>query len=990
MNQTTAASNSAKLAELQQTLRSEIRGDVSFDLMSRGLHATDASHYQMIPTCVVVPRDEADCIRATEIAGRFGMAITPRGGATSLSGQTFGTGMVLDLSKYMDQVLEVNLEERWARVQPGVVRDRLNAQLAAHGLFLAPDPATSSRATIGGMIGNNASGTRSIVYGKTIDHVISCKIALADGTVMDLETVDDDTWRARAAGDSREAAIYRGIQDIIEQNRDEILAKYPKVMRRVSGYNLDEFVDGAGYTGPIGGRNLDGHRLWNLSNLFVGSEGTLGVLLEAKIRLTRLPAATALTVLHFDDEIDSLRHVPTILKHNPSTVELLDELVISEALVNGATRHLATFVEGHPKAILIVEFIGEDPADAQRRATALVEELQAAGIGYAWPIRADKKGQAEVWSVRQLGLGLISNVKGPVKGQAFVEDACVPVEVLAEYLERLQQYCNEMGISSSMYAHASVGVIHFRPALDLHLPDHREKMRAIADRAFEMVRDYGGIFAGEHGDGVVRGEFIPRFFGPQLYEAFRAVKACFDPDNLMNPGKLVDTPSMTSHLRYGDQYHVGDLATHFHYREQGGFQLAVEQCNGVGACRKLDAGTMCPSYMATRDEEASTRGRANALRLAMSGQLNGNALDSDRMKQVLELCLACKACKTECPNAVDMARLKSEVLQKHHDSHGVPLGYRMVGGMPAMARLLAGPLAHVVNLVSKLPGYGWALEKIAGIDRRRPMPPFATRTLASLLRSRKTQADGNGRASSTDRPQVVLFDDTYANYMEPQIGLSAVELLEGCGYEVILARAGCCQRPRLSKGLVRAAKRAGTKTMQNLDVYARQGLPILCLEPSCASALADDLPDLLDDEALGRRVAERVKMIDVFLDEEVAAGKIPPLTATAGQFLLHGHCHQKAEFGTAAIHHHFARAAGAACEEVDSGCCGMAGSFGYEHYEVSMDVGEDRLFPEVRQAVRDGKTVIACGISCRHQLHDALDVQAKHWVQVVQPGAETR
>ncbi len=986
MSQTTKSSNPAELAELQQALRSEIRGDVTFDLTSRGLHATDASHYQMIPTCVVVPRDEADCIRATEIAGRFQVAITPRGGATSLSGQTFGTGMVLDLSKYMDQVLEVNLDERWARVQPGVVRDRLNAQLAAHGLHFAPDPATSSRATIGGMIGNNASGTRSIVYGKTIDHVISCRIALPDGTVMNCEEVDDETWQRRSAGDSREASIYRGIRSIVERNRDEVLARYPKVMRRVSGYNLDEFVDGAGYTGPIGGRQLDGHRAWNLSNLIVGSEGTLGVLLEAKIRLTPLPRATALTVIHFDDEIDSMRNVPTILKHGPSTVELLDDLVISEALVNAATREMATFVEGHPKAVLIVEFMGDDPADAMRRVTELVDELKAAGIGYAWPIRADRKGQSEVWSVRQLGLGLISNVKGPVKGQAFVEDACVPVEVLAEYLERLQQYCQELGISTSMYAHASVGVIHFRPAIDLHLPEHREKMRAIANRAFEMVCEYGGIFAGEHGDGLVRGEFIPRFYGPQLYEAFREVKACFDPDNLMNPGKLVDTPSMTSYLRYGDQYHVGDIRTHFHYREQGGFQLAVEQCNGVGACRKLDVATMCPSYMATRDEEASTRGRANALRLAMSGQLNGAALASDRIKEVLDLCLACKACKSECPNAVDMARLKSEVLQKHHDSHGVPLGYRMVGGMPAMARLLAGPLARVVNFASKVPGYGWVLEKVAGIDRRRPMPPFATQTLASLLRKRKRASVGKRQTSSEDRPKVVLFDDTYANYMEPRVGLSAVELLEGCGYEVILARAGCCQRPRLSKGLVRAAKRDGTKTMQNLDVYARQGLPILCLEPSCASALADDLPDLIDDEALGRRVAERVKMIDVFLDEEVAAGKIPPLATTAGQYLLHGHCHQKAEFGTAAIHSHFARAAGATCEEVDSGCCGMAGSFGYEHYEVSMDVGEDRLFPEVRQAVQDGKTIIACGISCRHQLHDALDVEAKHWVQLVEPG----
>jgi Fe-S oxidoreductase len=768
-------------------------------------------------------------------------------------------------------------------------------------------------------------------------------------------------------------------------------------MRRVAGYNLDEFVDGAGYTGPIGGRNLSGHRTWNLANLIVGSEGTLAFVLEAKIRLTPIPAATALAIIHFDDEFDSLRNLPAILQHGPSAVELLDELVIRESLVNASTRHMATFIEGTPKAVLIVEVLGDDAADAQRRITELVADLKAKGIGYAWPVRADAKGKAEVWNVRKVGLGLISNEKGSVKGQAFIEDACVPVEVLPEYVQRLQQVCRELDVPTTMYAHASVGVLHFRPRLDLHLPEHRKKMEEIANRAFAMVCEYGGAFSGEHGDGLVRGQFVPRYFGPQLYEAFRQVKGLFDPDNLMNPGKIVDTPSMTSHLRYGDQYRPLDVPALFHYREQGGFHLAVEQCNGVGECRKLDAGTMCPSYMATRDEEATTRGRANGLRLAMSGQLGPDALASDRMKQVLELCLACKGCKTECPNAVDMARLKSDVLQMHHDRHGVPLGYRMIGGMPGMARLVAGPLAHIVNLMAKVPGYGWLLEKVAGIDRRRPMPPFATRTLAKRLRDRNKggrvsravlEEDGPGDPSYDARPKVVLFDDTYANYMEPHVGLAAVELLEGCGYEVILARAGCCQRPRLSKGLVRDAKRDGTKTMRNLDVYAKQGLPILCLEPSCASALADDLPDLIDDVEMGERVSKAVRMIDVFLEAEVGAGRIPPLTASATDFLLHGHCHQKAEFGTAAIHRHFARMAGVTCREVDSGCCGMAGSFGYEHYDVSRLVGEHRLFPAVRKAAAEGKTIIACGISCRHQLRDMLDVEAKHWVQVVRPGTD--
>ncbi len=975
-------------AKLERTLRAAVRGDVFFDMASRGMYATDASHYQMMPVCVVVPADQDDCVAAVKVAGEFRVPIIPRGGATSLSGQTFGSGMVIDASKSMDQVLEVNAREGWARVQPGVVRDRLNANLAPLGLHLAPDPATGNRATIGGMIGNNASGTRSLVYGKTIDHLLACKVVLADGTVMDMQAQDPQRWQQSCEATGREGAIYRGIGQIVAQHRDEILARYPKVMRRVSGYNLDEFVEGAGYTGPIGGRSNSERSSWNLAHLIAGSEGTLAYLLEATVRLTPLPRATAVAIVHFEEELDSLRHLPAILRHDPSAVELLDALVLREARVNPATRSMATFLEGQPQAVLLVEMFGQDAQQAEQRIVAMVQDLKSQQIGYAWPIRSDARGQADVWNVRKLGLGLISNVPGPVKGQAFVEDACVPVEVLAEYIERLQKVCRELDVATTMYAHASVGVIHFRPILDLHREDHRQKMKQIAERAFEMVCQYGGVFAGEHGDGLVRGEFIPRYYGERLYEAFRQVKGLFDPGNLMNPGKIVDSPSMLSYLRYGDPYRVPELPTLFHYREQGGFPLAVEQCNGVGACRRLDAGTMCPSYMATRDEEASTRGRANALRLAMTGQLGDTSLDSSRVKQVLELCLGCKACATECPNAVDMSRLKSEVLQMHHDRHGTPRGYRLVGAMPELARRIAGPLGHVVNRLARLPGYGWWMEKVAGIDRRRPQPPFATRTLCQMVRDRNRQR-ADHRPTDGQVPKlgrVVLFDDTYASCMEPRIGMAAVELLEGCGYQVMLARAGCCQRPRLSKGLVRQAKRRGTRTMQRLDVFAQQGLPILCLEPSCASALAHDLPDLIDDPQLGRRVAEHVFMIDVFLDQQVAAGKLAALTAIPGPFLLHGHCHQKALFGTAAIHRHFQRIAGLQWEEVDSGCCGMAGSFGYEHYDLSRQIGEDRLFPAVRNAVARGKTIIACGISCRHQLRDCLNVESRHWVEVMKPG----
>ena len=968
-------------SDLHAALAESIRGHVSCDPVIRGIFATDASHYQMAPLAVVTPVDQADVIAAMRVAAELQVPVTPRGGATALSGQTFGRGVVIDVSRHLNQVTEVNVEERWARVEPGVVRDQLNAQLKPHGLHFAPDPATSSRATIGGMIGNNTSGTRSIVYGKTIDHVLACRIALPGGDVLCLDETGPAEWSILASQDDREGEIYRGVEQIVEANRAEILARYPRVMRRVSGYNLDEFVDGAGYTGSIGPRAAinAGHRPWNLANLIVGSEGTLGMLLEAKVRLTPLPKATSVCVVHFDQEIASLAAVPLVNEHGPSAVELLDLGMLREARTNAATREMAWWIEGAPATVLLTEFFGDSQSEARDKAEKFAETMRQQKIGFAHPIMLTAKEQFDVWETRKLGLGLISNVRGPVKGLAFVEDACVPVESLAQYIERLQNVCSDLGVESSIYAHASVGVIHFRPALDLHLIDHRQKMKQIADAAFEMVMEYGGVFAGEHGDGQLRGEFVPRQFGPRLYEAFRQVKRLFDPDNLMNPGKIVDAPSMIDpgSLRYGNHYRTPQIPTQFQYRSQDGFRLAVEQCNGVGACRKLGAGTMCPSYMATREEKDSTRGRANALRLAMSGQLGADALaavGSDGVHDVLELCLSCKACKSECPNAVDMSRMKADALQLRYDQRGTPVSAAFAGRMPDQARRLAGRFAWLPRLIESIPGVRLLMERIVQVDRRRPLPPLAAQTLQQRLKQR------NAHLSPASRGRVVLFDDTFANYLEPHVGVAAVDLLEGLGYEVVLAAAGCCQRTRMSKGLLREAKQLGAQTLANLDAYSRQDLPILCLEPSCASALAEDLPDLIDDVELGNRVAGSIEMIDVFLAREGVK-----LASKHPQLLLHGHCHQKALFGTAAIRELFAAMPDVECEEVDSGCCGMAGSFGYEHYELSRQIGEDRLFPAVRGAAANGATIVACGISCRHQLKDFLQVDAKHWVEVVRP-----
>jgi len=979
MNQPTSRAPAPSHADLADALRARLRGDVFADLTHRGMYATDASHYQMMPRVVVVPADEADVVATMAVARELGVPITGRGGGTSLAGQTFGTGIVLDFSKHLNQLLEVNEAERWARVQPGIVRDQLNKQLKPTGLHFAPDPATSSRATLGGMINNNSSGTRSIVFGKTIDNVLALKVLLADGTTAWLDPRKPEAWRTQAKRDDTLGKIYRGVGELIAANHEEIDRRFPKVMRRVGGYNLDYLPT----RGQAADAPPDDQTPWNLAHLICGSEGTLGLVLEAKVKLAPLPRATALCIVHFHDLIDALRPVPAMLEHHPSAVELLDRIILREARINPSSRGYADFIDGDPEAVQIVEFFGDDQHEATAKAERFAADMEAKGVGYSRVLRTDPTaiaGIPGVWELRRLGVGLQSNVKGRVKPLDFVDDACVPVEKLAKYIEKLRDICTKHGVAMPICAHASVGVLHPKPALDLHKEEDRAKMKAIAWEAFELVKSYGGAWSGEHGDGLVRGEFVRPFFGDQLYAAFGQLKQLFDPDHLLNPGKILQTPGMTEHLRHatpGYEQRIAEVKANYHYRDQGGFALAVEQCNGVGACRKLDVGVMCPSYMATRDEDATTRGRANALRLAMSGQLGDEGLSGDGVADALSLCLACKACKVECPNAVDMAKLKSDVLQMRHDRHGLPVCARLMGDSPAAARRLAGPLAPIVNAMQTLPPYKWLMQKVAGIDARRPYPRYARKPLRARLKGRTPI--GAGEAG-----KVVLFDDTFTSCHEPWIGVRAVELLEGCGYEVILANAGCCQRPRLSKGMVRDAKRDGLETLRNLAAFAERGLPILYCEPSCASAIMDDLPDLIDDPALGEKVKQACHLLDTFLGQQLEAGAIDvAFEAEAGEVLIHGHCHQKSLTGTAGLHTLLRRVEGLKVSEVDAGCCGMAGSFGYEHYEVSMAIGGQRLFPAAKNAQQRGAAVCANGFSCRHQLADGCGVRGRHFVELI-------
>jgi len=945
-----------------ENLRKSIKGDVLADEYSLGMYSTDASHYQIRPVAVVLPKDESDVKKAVEIARNNKIKILPRGAGTSLAGQTVGEAMVIDFSKYMNKILEFNEKERWVRVQPGLVRDELNEEMEKFGLHFAPDPATSSRANVGGMVGNNSSGTKSILYGKTVDHILEAKVLLADGTELLLRELSPEEYEIKAHQKSREADIYHQFQDVILSHKEEIQKRFPKVMRRVGGYNLDEFV----YTDK-----------WNLAKVITGSEGTLAVTLEVKLNLEPLPKFKSVVVVHFADLLEAIRSVESMLHYKPSAVELIDGTVVAMSRENLTTQRHCHFIEGTPAAILIVEFYDDTFEGVMQRPREMITELKKLGFGYAYPLFPEGKDYDDVWILRKKSFGLMLGLKGDRKALSFIEDSAIPTEFLPEYIAQVIQICKKYNTQAAMYAHASVGVIHVQPLLDLRKEQDIESLKHIADETFELVVKYGGSWSGEHGDGLVRSAYNERFFGTTLYNALREVKGIFDPENLMNPGKIVEAQSIEKNLRYGLKYADEEVKTEFQYRSENSFRESVHMCTGVGECRKMLGGTMCPSFKATHDEESSTRGRANALRLAMSGQLDNEGLASKRLHEVLDLCLSCKACKSECPSNVDMAKMKSDVLQMYYDDHGITMRDRMIRDSSKAASVLSGGFSQLVNFVQRTSLFRWVLQQLAGFDKRRILPEYAKEPFYKWFEKK-----GNNPYKNTKK--IVLFADTYLNFHEPQIGISALELLNSCGYEVILANVGCCQRPKISHGFLREAKKEGAKTIEGLKKYMDQGLTIVVCEPSCASALNDDLADLIEDDSIAAQLKGQVMMIDVFLAKEIESGNLDvTFESVADDVLIHGHCHQKALYSTNGLKTIFGKTS-QKFGEIPSGCCGMAGSFGYEkeHYDISQKIGENILFPAVRSK-KEGSVVVANGFSCRHQIEHFTGVKPKHWVEVV-------
>lgn len=980
------------------SLQKQLSGGIEVADGARGAYATDASVYQVMPSAVAFPKTDNDLEQIVKFCREHQISLIGRGGGTSLSGQAIGTGMVVDFSRYMNSILKIDPINRLAIVEPGVVLDELNDRLAPFGLHFPPDPATASRATIGGMIGNNACGTRSIVYGRTCDAIESLRCLLVDGTWIETAWLDRSDWEERCLGQSHEAELYRQVDRLVNRNQDEIRARIPDLPRNAAGYSLRAF--------------LPEHERRSLSSLIVGGEGTLGLVSRATLRLQPLPKATTVVVSRFRSIDAALSALPVILNTKPSAVELLDELLIGEAQRNAATRERMNRllpIDEIPQAVLLVEFMGESPAVAQASAERYVAQMKALDSKTKQPdknrsagehlILVDSARQQQAWEVRRLALGLVSNLPGKAKAVALIEDACIPIDRLPEYNRFVFEQGEKWDLGISAYAHASVGVLHYKVILDLHQTHDRQVMRAVAEACFEKCLEVGGVFSGEHGDGIVRGEFLPKQFGATIYQAFVQIKQWFDPQGLMNPGRKIDAPPLDRQLRYGDdepdrQRYVALTAqtkSHYRYASQDGLVGAIEQCNGVGACRQNLKGTMCPSYRATRDERDSTRGRANLLRLAISGQLNPPGLANSQLHQSLDLCLACKACKSECPNAVDMAKLKSEALQARWDVEGISRTARFLGRAPQnIARL-----SRWRQLLGWLSNRRWSkqwLEAWFGIDARRTMPfpsrpSFDTwwRNQSHPLKRSAISAIEAASKKINEPPVVALFVDTWHRFLEPQIAQAVIEVLWSMGVAVTVPNAFDALRSRLSWGLLREAQALGNRLIAELEPLAVAGIPILCIEPSEASALVDDLPDLLSPAVRAQCVAEKVQMAEQYILEQAQRrpGLLKPRTGFADRAItVHPHCHHRALFAADQVQA-LLSIAGFQATTSQWGCCGMAGSFGYTHFDLSQKIAEIKFAPSIRKLHAENRLIVTTGISCRHQAQDTAGISTYHWAELI-------
>ncbi|MEX0648279.1 MAG: FAD-linked oxidase C-terminal domain-containing protein [Balneolaceae bacterium] len=936
------------------------------DTLTRRLYANDASMYEELPKGVAFPKNIRDIQRLTEQSKTEGFAITARSAGTSLAGQATGNGVVMDVSRFMDQILSIDPENRTAFVQPGVIRDTLNREAAMYKLQFGPDTATTNRCMIGGMIGNNSCGSFSIKHKTTREHILEVDAVLSDGSAVTFKPLSLHELDKKCRLKSLEGDIYRGMLDLLKTHKQQILDSYPhpEISRRNTGYALDRLCGMEPIT-PEG-------RPFNLAELLCGSEGTLAMTASAKINLVPLPESMTLLIPQFDSIHEAMLATVEIVKWNPAAVELVDDVILDATKGNIEQRRNRFFLEGEPKCILIVQFEGNNPEQLQQKAVELSLKLQELNYGYAHPVVSNPGEMTRVWNLRKAGLGLLMGLGAEARSPSFVEDTAVRVADLPDYVQEFQEILDRHHTSCCFYAHASVGELHLRPMADTTKPEGLKTMKEIAQEVADLVKKYRGSLSGEHGDGRARAPYIETVLGKQMMPLLRRVKELWDPDYRFNPGKIIQPKPIDSDLRFSPAYKKPEVDTVFHWRPANGFDAAIEQCNGAGACRKLaeSGGTMCPSYHATREEKDSTRGRANLFRQLFSGKQK-EAFQSDDLNEALSLCLSCKACKSECPANVDMAKMKAEFLHGRHQAEGNTLTEAFFG-RPEKLYPLASFFAPVTNRMMKSAPVKKLFERLLDIDSRRSLPEFSNRTFEKWFKQ-------NGIKFFQNREKkALLLVDIFTNYHEPEIAIAACNVLNHLGIDVLMPGIFPTGRPQISKGFLDEAAEICRLNLDRLIPFAEQGIPIVGLEPSEILTLRDEYTDLCSDKDLQKAetVAANTYLWEQFLDLELPDSS---LNIGKGQPVhIHGHCHTKALIGDDPLIQSFEKL-GFAPAALQTGCCGMAGSFGYDKdkYDVSMKIGEQVLFPALR-AIPGKAAVCAPGFSCRHQISDGVQLKAKH------------
>ncbi len=939
-------------------LREVLRGEVRDDLISRTVYSVDASIYEIPPLAVAIPRDIDDVRRAVEVAHRHDIPIIPRGAATGIAGGAIGRGLVLDLSQHLNNILEVNYDEEWIVCEPGVVQQQLNDYVAAKGYRLGPDTSTGNRATVGGMLSNNSAGARSLHYGKTVDHVLEVELLLASGELINFHALDDEQRKGRELLAGREGDIYRAVARLKRKYSDEIAARYPQIPRRVSGYNFDELIK----EGPI-----------NLAKLICGAEGSLGLATKIKFRLCKAHKHTALCLLHYHDMGDALRRIADLLADTPLALEMIDGKILDAGRSVPMTRERIGWLQGHPQAALIAEFSGDSAEEAEARARECAARAEKTGTAYAIGIATENAEKADVWAVREAGLGLLMSKRSYSRAIGFLEDVAVDPNEMAPFIDKFQELLRRHGKEAGIYGHVGAGCVHIRPYIDLRDFEELATMRRMMEEASELLLEHKGSLSGEHGDGLVRSWLIRKMFGETLYSAFRSFKSAFDPKGLMNPGKVIATQGLHDNLRTDPSTRQVGLDTQFDFSRDGGIALAADMCNGNAMCRKRD-GLMCPSFQAYGDEFHSTRARAQSLRAIFNGRISAEAFTSDELYKVMEYCLECKGCKTQCPSQVDMAKIKAEFLHHYQEKNGYSLRSRLLGQVAKTNKLLArfGPIVNWIHGSA----LGSGMRRMLGIAPNRPLPLFANQRFSTWLKKRENEPKPGA-------PKVVLMNDTFTEFNYPEIGISAVQVLEHLGYEVIVPKWRCCGRPLISKGFLKQAKLTASSLIELLWPYAVQGIPIIGLEPSCILTLKDDYPDLIIHD-MTDEVIEHTQTIDSFFAQLARQGQLSLPHSPWKKAQVHTHCHQKALVGSEDTLATLRAIDGLEATEIPSGCCGLAGSFGYEqeHYIFSMKIGENSLFPAVREAGPD-TAIVANGMSCRTQIMHGTGHSAMHLVQLL-------